>query len=70
MSYSVSSVCWNCNKKSFCTDGEKIQEAVDSIHQNCLTEDGPHCGSGTIMHQCSNFETIPAPSEQEEGTPA
>ena len=56
MSYSISSTCYHCVKKEKCTDHVKIADAVQEIHKDSLSSESGHMGSGSIMHQCFNFE--------------
>lgn len=58
MSYSVISSCFNCRKKDVCTDQAKIQEAVNNIHQECLSSEKGHMGAGTIAIQCHRVDAI------------
>ena len=58
MSYSVSSPCYNCRKKEVCTDPVKVQEAVNSIHQDCISIEKGHMGAGTIAIQCVRLDAI------------
>lgn len=52
MSYSFNNPCFNCEKKEQCTDREKVQEAVNKIHENCCDQGG-HLGSGEILLMCT-----------------
>lgn len=56
MSYSLSAPCWNCTKKEKCTDHVKIQSAINDIHQDCISSEGGHMGSGTIALQCVRID--------------
>lgn len=56
MSYSLNTTCYACKKQDACTDQDKVQAAIDKIHENCLGEGG-HLGSGTILIQCQNMDS-------------
>ena len=58
MSYSVSSPCYNCHKREKCTDHVKIQEAVNNIHQDCLSSEKGHMGAGVIAIQCYRVDAV------------
>jgi hypothetical protein len=49
MSYSVIAPCYYCEKKNSCKDLEKVQSAVNSIHNS---NDGSHLGSGSVIISC------------------
>ena len=53
MSYSLESPCDECKIKEVCADGRFIKAARDTIH---MLDSSHHRGSGTITHECLNFE--------------
>jgi len=57
MSYSLQNMCWTCKKRPDCTDHVKIQDAINSIHENCCDEGG-HLGSGSIILFCSRMHNV------------
>lgn len=77
MSYSVMTPCWACGQVAGnggqCTDGQKLQEGVNAMYQNCES----HKGSGTIVLSCTKMEqrqpvqptTYQAATAQAETTP-
>ena len=56
MSYSVTSPCYNCEKKSTCTDHQLISEAVVKIHERSY--DQGHQGCGTIVIACNRQRAV------------
>ena len=50
MSYSVMTPCYCCEKQAKCSDGKKIQLAVEEIHRTSF-EQG-HQGGGSITLTC------------------
>jgi hypothetical protein len=65
MSYSVIQKCRDCKKEVKCADGYIIRGSVQGIIHNMQgpygDAPGPHLGSGTVTHDCSNFEDKNAP---------
>ena len=66
MSYSVIQKCGICKKEPGCADGYVIRGAVQGIIHPMPGpwphNTGLHLGSGTVTHDCSNFEdktTVP-----------
>ena len=58
MSYSVTTPCFDCNKKKACTDGVVVAGAVQGIIHAMPFGVG-HLGSGKVTLDCQNFEAIP-----------
>jgi len=60
MSYSVIQKCNTCAKEVKCADGYVIRGAVQGIIHSMpgpwAPNPGLHLGSGTVTHDCSNFE--------------
>jgi hypothetical protein len=60
MSYSIKQPCSKCKKEIGCADGYVIRGAIQGIihPMPSLWNTGPgmHLGSGTVTHDCSNFE--------------
>lgn len=59
MSYSVTTPCFDCNKKKSCTDGIVVTGAVQGIIHAMPFGTG-HLGSGTVTLACQNHEPVPA----------
>lgn len=58
MSYGTSFPCYNCKKKDKCTDHVKVQNAVNSIHEECISSESGHMGAGTIILQCHRIDAL------------
>ena len=56
MSYSLTTPCYNCKKREACTDPQKIQDAVNAIHDEPASDESGHMGGGYIMLQCFNHD--------------
>jgi len=50
MSYSLNSPCYNCSKKTDCTDEAELRKAIQEIHNR--TKETGHMGSGQIVLAC------------------
>ena len=48
MSYSVIDTCWNCVKKEKCTDHIHIRDAVNKIHEECISKQAISAGASRI----------------------
>jgi hypothetical protein len=58
MSYSSYVNCGNCRFKDDCTDREKLQDAIDTIHSepNQPETGKGHFGGGMIILNCHNHD--------------
>ena len=67
MSYSVEQKCSSCKKEVGCADGYVIRGAVQGIIHSMpgpwAPNPGLHLGSGSVVHNCSNFVDKNAPAE-------
>ena len=52
MSYSLLDNCWNCKNKDLCTDRDKIQNGIQDVHIESISDEKGHMGSGTIILFC------------------
>jgi hypothetical protein len=62
MSYSVNQRCGACKKQADCADGVIIMTAVQSIIHAWAYRKA-HLGSGSVTHDCQNFEDKGNPTE-------
>jgi len=59
MSYSIFQKCGACKKESQCADGYIIRGAVQGIIHPMpgpWNGSGLHLGSGSVTHECANFD--------------
>jgi len=59
MSYSLSRTCYNCKNQEACTDPVKVQDAINSIHDEACSPESGHMGSGEIILLCHNHDQQP-----------